>query len=225
MNSRNSILAQLRQNQHAALARASADKIELSRDSDTWSEAQKRERFKAMMLASHAEVHELTSDTWCQALLDIAQQKQLKQWLYSPTTEHGKAFANHLESLPRNGLSLTGFTDNIEQLKAQLFEQIQASLTFARGAIADTGTLVLWPDTHEPRTMSLVPPVHVCLLKASQISTSFAAMIAQEQWATKGLPTNALLISGPSKTADIQQTLAYGAHGPKELIVLLIQDL
>ena len=36
------------------------------------------------------------------------------------------------------------------------------------------------------------------------------------------MPTNALLISGPSKTADIQQTLAYGAHGPKELIVLVI---
>jgi len=42
-----------------------------------------------------------------------------------------------------------------------------------------------------------------------------------ENWAG-GLPTNALLISGPSKTADIQQTLAYGAHGPKELIVLVI---
>jgi L-lactate dehydrogenase complex protein LldG len=37
------------------------------------------------------------------------------------------------------------------------------------------------------------------------------------------MPTNALLISGPSKTADIQQTLAYGAHGPKELVLLLIQ--
>jgi L-lactate dehydrogenase complex protein LldG len=36
------------------------------------------------------------------------------------------------------------------------------------------------------------------------------------------LPTNALLISGPSKTADIQQTLAYGAHGPRELVVLIV---
>nr|WP_289509270.1 LUD domain-containing protein [Pseudoalteromonas ruthenica] len=36
------------------------------------------------------------------------------------------------------------------------------------------------------------------------------------------MPTNVVFISGPSKTADIQQTLAYGAHGPKELIVLII---
>jgi L-lactate dehydrogenase complex protein LldG len=45
----------------------------------------------------------------------------------------------------------------------------------------------------------------------------------RQGWAG-GLPTNALLVSGPSKTADIQQTLAYGAHGPKELLVLILQD-
>ncbi|MCW8891142.1 MAG: lactate utilization protein, partial [Sedimenticola sp.] len=46
--------------------------------------------------------------------------------------------------------------------------------------------------------------------------------IANEKW-QEGMPTNALLISGPSKSADIEQTLAYGVHGPVELIVLLIQ--
>jgi L-lactate dehydrogenase complex protein LldG len=44
--------------------------------------------------------------------------------------------------------------------------------------------------------------------------------MTSERWA-EAMPTNALVISGPSKTADIQQTLAYGAHGPRELIVLL----
>jgi L-lactate dehydrogenase complex protein LldG len=39
------------------------------------------------------------------------------------------------------------------------------------------------------------------------------------------LPPNALLISGPSKTADIEQTLAYGVHGPKRLVVILVDDL
>lgn len=45
----------------------------------------------------------------------------------------------------------------------------------------------------------------------------------EQDWAHH-MPTNALLISGPSKTADIQQTLAYGAHGPSELVVLLLTD-
>jgi len=40
-------------------------------------------------------------------------------------------------------------------------------------------------------------------------------------WASQ-MPTNALLISGPSKSADIEQTLAYGVHGPKELVVIII---
>jgi L-lactate dehydrogenase complex protein LldG len=68
-----------------------------------------------------------------------------------------------------------------------------------------------------------VPPVHIVLLDAAKIHNTFFEAMTAESW-QNGLPTNALLISGPSKTADIQQTLAYGAHGPKELIVLLMGD-
>lgn len=68
--------------------------------------------------------------------------------------------------------------------------------------------------------MSLVPPVHFALLEADQIVDNPVGVDGKEHWA-QSMPTNALLISGPSKTADIQQTLAYGAHGPKELVVLL----
>ena len=68
--------------------------------------------------------------------------------------------------------------------------------------------------------MSLAPPVHVALLDAVNIHNTFWEAINQVQWAD-GMPTNALLISGPSKTADIEQHLSYGVHGPKELIVLI----
>ena len=91
----------------------------------------------------------------------------------------------------------------------------------ARAAIAETGTLILWPDEKEPRLMSLVPPLHIVLLDAATIYNTFYEAMTSEGW-KDGLPTNALLISGPSKTADIQQTLAYGAHGPRELVVLLL---
>jgi L-lactate dehydrogenase complex protein LldG len=70
--------------------------------------------------------------------------------------------------------------------------------------------------------MSLVPSVHFVLLDEQNIHADFHQAMTAEGW-TQGMPTNALLISGPSKTADIQQTLAYGAHGPKELVLLLIQ--
>ena len=71
--------------------------------------------------------------------------------------------------------------------------------------------------------MSLVPPFHIAPLKASEVRDNFHEFMHEHRWAA-GLPTNALLVSGPSKTADIQQTLAYGAHGPKELLVLILED-
>ena len=61
------------------------------------------------------------------------------------------------------------------------------------------------------------------LLKASEVRDNFHELMHAQGWAG-AMPTNALLVSGPSKTADIQQTLAYGAHGPKELLVLILQD-
>ena len=103
-----------------------------------------------------------------------------------------------------------------------LFNEVDASITSTRGGIAETGSLILWPTPDEPRLMSLVPPVHIAVLNASEIYTTFHEAMISQDWAS-GMPTNALLISGPSKTADIEQTLAYGVHGPKELIVLVIE--
>ena len=68
--------------------------------------------------------------------------------------------------------------------------------------------------------MSLVPALHFVLLDVATIHADLHSAMRAERWSA-GLPTNALLISGPSKTADIQQTTAYGAHGPRELVVLL----
>ena len=59
------------------------------------------------------------------------------------------------------------------------------------------------------------------LLDAVQIRSTFHEIMVEQDWA-RGMPTNALLVSGPSKSADIEQTLAYGVHGPKELVVLVL---
>ncbi|HAY28013.1 MAG TPA: lactate utilization protein C, partial [Candidatus Accumulibacter sp.] len=111
----------------------------------------------------------------------------------------------------------------VEEWKTELFRDVDASLTSTRGGIAETGTLIIWPDASEPRLLSLVPPIHFALLDADQIHANLLAAISAQDW-SGNLPTNALLVSGPSKTADIQVTLAYGAHGPKELIVLLLDE-
>ena len=107
--------------------------------------------------------------------------------------------------------------------KDDLFDACQAGITHCAGAIADTGTLVLLPDGGEPRTLSLVPPCHIALLAASTIADNLAGLVEAGRW-QQAMPTNLLLVSGPSKTADIQQTLAYGAHGPSRLLVVLVED-
>ena len=90
-------------------------------------------------------------------------------------------------------------------------------------AVAETGSLLLWPSPDEPRTLSLIPPLHIAVLHESTIfETLFDAQRALH-WSA-GLPSNALMITGPSKTADIQRTLVYGAHGPKALVIILIRD-
>ena len=112
----------------------------------------------------------------------------------------------------------------LEQWKGDLFDAVDAGVTAAAGGIADTGTLVLRPGAAEPRTLSLVPAVHVAVLRASCLYASLPAAL-QALAPPPDLPSNLLLVSGPSKTADIQQVLAYGAHGPKVLVIVLVHDL
>ncbi|WP_434624695.1 LutC/YkgG family protein [Azospirillum sp. B2RO_4] len=109
----------------------------------------------------------------------------------------------------------------LEDLKPQLFESVEAGLTTTRGAIAETGSLILWPTAEEPRTLSLIPHIHVAILRTGALYDTFLQAMREQGWA-QAMPTNALLVSGPSKTADIEQTLAYGVHGPKRLIVLVV---
>jgi L-lactate dehydrogenase complex protein LldG len=173
-------------------------------------------RLRSALEAAHAEVHDTTAADWPAVLLRIAAAKGLRTLLIGTDTPHGNALvARHPEHL-----QLVRYAQPMEYWRDMLFDGIDAGLTLAKSAIAETGSLVLWPDASEPRLMSLVPPVHFVLLDAATIHADFHSALGAENWEA-GLPTNALLISGPSKTADIQQTLAYGAHGPRELIVLL----
>ncbi len=183
------------------------------------SRADKVARLKRLMENMHAEVIVTDSRNWINKLMDVLRQRSLNGLLYAPATVLGAALETSWESdLP----PLVGYTQEVEQNKERLFA-IDAGITSTRGAIADVGALILWPDTNEPRLMSLAPAVHIAVLKAANIHGSLADAIARERW-MDGMPTNVLLISGPSKTADIELVLTFGVHGPKELIVLILDD-
>ncbi len=181
-------------------------------------------RLRLLMEAVHTEIHLTDRQHWPALLEQLLQQRQLPGLLMAPATPHGQQLQAHWAD--RSGLPvLKAYDRPVEQWKDELFDPqvTPASLTGTLGAIAATGSLVLWPTPEEPRLMSLVPPVHFALLEARAIRDNFHQVLQEQRWAD-GLPGNALLISGPSKTADIEQVLAYGAHGPKDLIVLILED-
>lgn len=111
---------------------------------------------------------------------------------------------------------------SIEDWKEFLFNEVDAGLTSSYAAIATTGTIVLYPGADEPRSLSLVPPCHIVIVREETLYNDFTEAMNAQDWQSD-MPTNMVLVSGPSKTADIQQTLAYGAHGPRDLIVLFIR--
>lgn len=173
-------------------------------------------RLRSALEAVQAQVHDTTEAGWPALLLRLARAKGLRNVLIGTDTPHGAT----LQAQQNEDVRLLRYEQAIDSWRDTLFDAVDASLTLAKSAIAETGSLVLWPSASEPRLMSLVPPVHFVLLDVATIHADLYAAMSAEGWKDQ-LPTNALLICGPSKTADIQQTLAYGAHGPHELVVLL----
>lgn len=97
-------------------------------------------------------------------------------------------------------------------------------ITGAFCAIAETGTLVTLSGPDTPATVSLLPETHIAVLAASRIVRGM-----EEAWrlvrAERGsLPRAVALISGPSRTADIEQTVTLGAHGPYRVHVIVVGE-
>jgi L-lactate dehydrogenase complex protein LldG len=182
-----------------------------------WRGEELRVRFTERLTAGHGEVQSVAAD-WPRGLYDLLAQRGVRHVWYGPG---GAAAIDLKRSWPdAAAVRLRPYREPIEQCLEEIFDPAAAGFTTCRGAIAETGSLVLWPGPEEPRLLSLVPPVHVVLLAVGSIHVTLSALLRAQGW-ERGLPTNALLISGPSKSADIEQTLTYGVHGPRELIVLL----
>lgn len=183
---------------------------------------EKIERLKQLMEAMRTEVHVVSESGWVEAFAEILQRKRPGSLLYSPRTEIGAALEKYWDDRKDSDETLPGlvpYRENVENIKDRLFG-IKAAITTTKGAIADAGAIILWPNEDEPRLMSLVPPIHFAVLDADTIYHNLSEAMENECW-IENMPSNALLISGPSKTADIELTLAFGVHGPKELVVLI----
>ncbi|GAB2530727.1 LutC/YkgG family protein [Rufibacter soli] len=101
----------------------------------------------------------------------------------------------------------------------------QAALTTCEALVARTGSILVSSANASGRRLSVYPAMHLVVAKLSQLVPDIkqALQFVQEKYANR-LPSMVSLVSGPSRTADIEKTLVMGAHGPKELILFLIDD-
>jgi len=102
---------------------------------------------------------------------------------------------------------------------AELFDY-DLGVSTVQAAIAETGTLVLESEQERHRLVSLVPPVHIAIVDAADICLTLGEALAAMGRGSELSPT-VTLVTGPSRTADIELTLAIGVHGPQELHVIV----
>jgi len=91
-------------------------------------------------------------------------------------------------------------------------------------ALAETGSLVLLARPGQPRSVSLLPPVHIALIRPEQIIRGFDELfeLLRADFEATGVKSAVTFITGPSRTADIELTLVVGVHGPQQLHAVLI---
>jgi len=115
----------------------------------------------------------------------------------------------------------TGFRDREELRQACIAADI--GITSADYALAETGTMVMLSSPQEARLISLLPPIHLALIPRSRLLANLDELLATIP-KPAGQTSSMVLITGPSRTADIEQILIRGVHGPGEVYAVIVEN-
>ncbi len=121
----------------------------------------------------------------------------------------------------------------VRQGRAEATDLVSVQHAFA--AIAETGTLMLPSAPDRPTTINLLPDTAIAVLRTSRVVGAYEdawdllrvehlPQPSRDGGGAGFMPRNVMLVTGPSRSADIEQTLELGAHGPRRLHVVLIED-
>ncbi len=97
------------------------------------------------------------------------------------------------------------------------------AIAVARAGIAETGSLVMGSGPASPTTLNFLPDRHIVVIAADEI-VDYMEEIWERFRADGSMPRTINVITGPSRTADVEQTLQLGAHGPRSLHVLIVNS-
>jgi L-lactate dehydrogenase complex protein LldG len=102
------------------------------------------------------------------------------------------------------------------------FRDLEVGVTGATCGLAESGSIVLSHGEGRPRLASLVPEIHIALLDTSTIVRTLAHW-ARENPDSVAATTNLVVVTGPSRTGDIEQTLNLGVHGPRHVHIVMMR--
>ena len=136
---------------------------------------------------------------------------ELRDTLAKFVTEYGSAVVE--PALVRRFPQLAGL--GVEEADDDTLFAAGCGITGVEFAIAETGSLVVASGPEKWRQYSFVPPTHIAVVEKDQLVADL--LDVTRHWATTGLSANSVVITGPSRTADIAQRLVQGVHGPIRL--------
>ncbi len=112
----------------------------------------------------------------------------------------------------------------LERRQGRAMGDEQAGFSRAFGGIAESGTLVLTSGPDNPTTINFLPEYHIVAIRAEDIDGDYETVLARirESYGKGRMPRLLNMITGPSRSADIQQTLLLGAHGPRRLHIIVV---
>jgi L-lactate dehydrogenase complex protein LldF len=163
------------------------------------------ERFIHEAEALGVSVHRVRGSDLTARLIDLLREEEVD----------AAAAWDSIEGLDRSQMSAAGIT-----LSGNPDPLLKVGITGAVAGIADTGTLLVTSGPGRPLTASLLPDIHIAILPASRIRGSLEEALAGSDVSDASA---AVLITGPSRTADIEMALTIGVHGPKQLVVFLVE--
>lgn len=175
------------------------------------------ERFVAAVAANHAMARRVRLDELADAVTDVGRELGLdRRVLVAPDVAPWRAEVE--QGLARAGAEIV--EANASQWRADPGAAAMG-VTSAVLAVAATGSLLLTPGPDSPRLVSLLPPVHLAIVPVDRLVPGLEQVtpVLTEAVARSSAP---VLVTGPSRTSDIEMTTVYGVHGPKVLRILLV---
>jgi L-lactate utilization protein LutC len=175
-------------------------------------------RFRAEFNAAGGQLHVVADSAGATAvILDLVRARSARRVLLGG----GEVLAalQVIEPLRKAGVEVIAAEDR------EAFFQADLGLTGVDYLIAETGSIVLASRPQQPRSPSLLPPVHIAVAQRRQILPDLFDLFQTQQGINpEELPAGLSIITGPSKTGDIELRLVTGVHGPGEIHVILIDS-